>query len=68
MFTTAYVLGVCVLMEMQWMHVSRFIAAEFFHGPFEIVDETVPLILLVGEDPSRPEAERVPLLQEVPSA
>lgn len=59
MFTTAYVLGVCVLMEMQWMHVQPLIAAEFFHGPFEIVDETVPLILLVGEDPSRPEAERV---------
>lgn len=59
MFTTAYVAGVCVLMEMQWMHVHPIVAAEFFHGPFEIVDETVPLILLVGEDPSRPEAERV---------
>jgi len=59
MFSTAYVLGVCVLMEMQWMHVQPVVAAEFFHGPFEIVDETVPLILLVGEDPSRPEAERV---------
>ena len=59
MSTTAYVLGVCVLMEMQWMHVQPIVAAEFFHGPFEIVDETIPLILLVGEDPSRPEAERV---------
>lgn len=59
MFTTAYVSGVCVLMEMQWMHVHPIVAAEFFHGPFEIVDETLPLILLVGEDPSRPEAERV---------
>ncbi|MCL4236988.1 MAG: SIS domain-containing protein [Anaerolineae bacterium] len=59
MSTTAYVLGVCVLMEMQWMHVQPVVAAEFFHGPFEIVDETTPLILLVGEDPSRPEAERV---------
>ena len=27
MFTTAYVLGVCVLMEMQWMHVQPLIAA-----------------------------------------
>jgi len=58
MFSTAYVIGVCILMEMQWMHVQPLIAAEFFHGPFEIVDETTPLILLVGEDPSRPEAER----------
>jgi fructoselysine 6-phosphate deglycase len=59
MFTTAYVSGVCVLMEMQWMHVQPLVAAEFFHGPFEVVDETTPLIVLVGEDPSRPEAERV---------
>lgn len=59
MFSSAYVFGVCILMEMQWMHVQPLIAAEFFHGPFEIVDETVPLILLIGEDPSRPEAERV---------
>jgi fructoselysine 6-phosphate deglycase len=59
MFSTAYVLGVCVLLEMQWMHCHPIVAAEFFHGPFEVVDETVPLILLVGEDPSRPEAERV---------
>ncbi len=58
MFSTAYVIGVCVLMEMQWMHVHPVVAAEFFHGPFEIIDETMPVILLVGEDPSRPEAER----------
>lgn len=59
MFATAYVSGVCVLMEMQWMHTHPLVAAEFFHGPFEVVDETTPLILLLGEDPSRPEAERV---------
>jgi fructoselysine 6-phosphate deglycase len=59
MFSSAYVIGVCVLMEMQWMHAHPLLAAEFFHGPFEVVDETTPLILLVGEDPSRPEAERV---------
>ena len=58
-FSTAYVLAVCMLMEMQWMHSFPIRAAEFFHGPFEVVDETTPLILLLGEDPSRPEAERV---------
>jgi len=58
-FSTAYVSAVCMLMEMQWMHSHPIEAAEFFHGPFEIVDETTPLILLVGEDPSRPVAERV---------
>lgn len=58
MFSTAYVTGVCVLMEMQWMHVHPVVSAEFFHGPFEVVDQTTPVILLLGEDPSRPETER----------
>jgi fructoselysine 6-phosphate deglycase len=58
-FTTAYVFGVCILMEMQWMHSMPLEAAEFFHGPFEIVDQTTPLVLLFGEDPSRPLMERV---------
>lgn len=59
MFTTAYVFGVCMLMEMQWMHSTALEAAEFFHGPFEVVDANLPLVLLLGEDPSRPLMERV---------
>jgi len=59
MFGTAYVVGVCILMEMQWMHSVALEAAEFFHGPFEIVDQDTPLILMLGEDPSRPLMERV---------
>jgi fructoselysine 6-phosphate deglycase len=59
MFATAYVWGVCVLMEMQWMHSVPLEAAEFFHGPFEIVDQTTPIVLMKGEDPSRPLIERV---------
>lgn len=59
MFNTAYVIGVCVLMEMQWMHSMPLEAAEFFHGPFEIVDQHTPLVLMIGEDPSRPLMERV---------
>ena len=58
-FTPAYVFGVCILMEMLWMHSYPIEAAEFFHGPFEIVDKDTPLILIVGEDPSRPLMERV---------
>lgn len=58
-FTSAYVFGVCILMEMLWMHTYPIEAAEFFHGPFEIVDENTPLILILGEDPSRPLMERV---------
>jgi fructoselysine 6-phosphate deglycase len=59
MFGTAYVVGVCILMEMQWMHSVALEAAEFFHGPFEIVDQDTPLVLMLGEDPSRPLMERV---------
>jgi len=58
-FTTAYVFGVCILMEMLWLHSYPIEAAEFFHGPFEIVDKQTPLILITGEDPSRPLMERV---------
>lgn len=58
-FSTAYCIGVCVLMEMQWMHSVALEAAEFFHGPFEIVDQTTPLVLMKGEDPSRPLMDRV---------
>jgi fructoselysine 6-phosphate deglycase len=58
-FSAAYVFGVCVLMEMQWMHSTALQAAEFFHGPFEVVDQNTPLVLMKGEDPSRPLMDRV---------
>ena len=59
MYTTAFVFAACFLMEMQWMHAHALAAADFFHGPFEVVDETVPLLILIGEDASRPEGERL---------
>lgn len=59
MFTAAYVLGVCVVMESQWLHCLPVEAAEFFHGPFEAVDGTTPLMLFLGQDPSRAQMERV---------
>ena len=59
MFTTAYIFAACFLMEMQWMQAFPLSAAEFFHGPFEVFDGKTPTILLLGEDPSRPEGERV---------
>lgn len=58
-FTMAYVFGVCILMEMLWLHSYPIDAAEFFHGPFEIVDKETPLFLIKGEDPSRPIMDRV---------
>lgn len=59
MFTTAYIYAACFLMEMQWMHAFSLSAAEFFHGPFEVFDSYTSGLLLLGEDPSRSEAERV---------
>jgi len=58
-YATAYTFGTCVLMEMQWMHTSVGEAAEFFHGPFEVVVADTPVFLFKGEDGSRPEVDRV---------
>lgn len=57
-YGVGYALAMCYLQEMQWIDASPIHAAEFFHGAFEIVDENTPLILFMGEDESRPEAER----------
>jgi fructoselysine 6-phosphate deglycase len=59
MYTAAYVLGVCILAESQWLHSIPVEAAEFFHGPFESFDDSTPALLYLGEDPSRPQMERV---------
>lgn len=58
-FASAYVFGVCVLMEMQWMHTYACESAEFFHGPFEVITEKTPMVIFLGEDASRPLTERV---------
>ncbi|MFB5675953.1 SIS domain-containing protein [Paenibacillus terreus] len=54
----AYSFAICILMEMQWIHSHAIHAGEFFHGPFEILDENVPFILLMGLDETRPLEER----------
>jgi fructoselysine 6-phosphate deglycase len=59
MFHIAYILAFNSFVEMQWMHVTPIAAAEFFHGPFELVDESFPVINLIDETPHREEAERV---------
>ncbi len=57
-YGSAYSYAICVLMEMQWIHSQAIHAGEFFHGPFEVLDETVPFILLKGMDETRPMEER----------
>ncbi|MDR3069880.1 MAG: SIS domain-containing protein [Propionibacteriaceae bacterium] len=54
----AYGLAMCYLQEMQWKHAVSFNAGEFFQGAFEVVVDDTPVILLLGEDASRPVAER----------
>lgn len=56
---TSYGLGVCVMMESLNYRVFEGQAAEFFHGPFEVLNNSVPVILFIGEDLSRGLAERV---------
>lgn len=54
----AYKEGVVTLMEFTWTHGSVLDAAEFRHGPLEVVEEGVPFIFLLGTDPSRHTVER----------
>ncbi|GLI51418.1 MULTISPECIES: SIS domain-containing protein [Tepidanaerobacter] len=55
----AYAYAICILEEMQWLYAQPVHAGEYFHGPFEIVDENANLIILKGEDFGRPLVERV---------
>jgi fructoselysine-6-P-deglycase FrlB-like protein len=55
---TGYGFAMCYLMEMQWKNAAWFNANEFFHGAFEVVTEETPVVLFLGEDESRPVAER----------
>ena len=57
-YAAAYSYSTCVLMEMQWYDSQAIHADEFFHGPFEIVDEDACFIVLIGADETRRLAER----------
>ena len=56
-YAWAYGFAMCYLQEMQWKHAAGFNSGEFFQGAFEVVDDAV-VINILGEDPSRPMAER----------
>ena len=51
--------GMCILEEMQWIRTRPVHAAEFFHGPLELVEPGVSCILMKGEDRSRSLVDRV---------
>jgi fructoselysine-6-P-deglycase FrlB-like protein len=54
----AYAQAICIFEEMQWIHAQPINAGEYFHGSFEIVREDTNIIILKGQDLSRPLAER----------
>ncbi|RCX18113.1 fructoselysine-6-phosphate deglycase [Fontibacillus phaseoli] len=54
-----YSYAMCVLEEMQWIRTKSVHAAEFFHGTLELVERDTSMILMTGEDESRPLMERV---------
>lgn len=49
----------CVLEEMQWKKTTSVTSGEFFHGPFELLDENLLMFLVKGIDEYRPLDERV---------
>ena len=55
----AFYYAMCILEEMQWIRTRPVHAADFFHGPLELIEPGVSCFLLQGEDPSRPLVERV---------
>lgn len=54
-----YSYAMCILEEMQWIRSKSIHAAEFFHGTLELVEEDTSVVLLKGEDETRPLVERV---------
>ena len=52
-YDVAYMMSICMLMEMEWVHSSSIHCAEFFHGPFEVTDPDVPFMVFEGVGPTR---------------
>ena len=49
----AWSFSACLMMEMQWIPSASFNDGDFFHGPFELVEEDVPYLLLINEGSTR---------------
>ena len=57
-FGAAYSFSICVLMEMQRINSQAIHANEYFHGPFEVTDENVGFVALLGLNETRHMEER----------
>ncbi len=55
----AYTFGNCLLEEMLWIYAHPVHAGEFFHGAFEMLTEDTPIIVIQGEDATRPLSDRI---------
>ena len=51
--------GMCIMEEMQWMRTRPISASNFFHGTLEVIDRDTSVILIKGEDKTRPLMDRV---------
>lgn len=54
----AYQFTICNLLEMHWIDAAAINAAEFRHGPLEIVKDGLPMIFLKGRGQERAVVER----------
>lgn len=52
-YGVVYLFSICILMEMQWIYFYVIYVGEYFYGLFEIIDENVLFIILVGLDEMR---------------
>ncbi|MDB5660546.1 MAG: hypothetical protein JWS10_3161 [Cypionkella sp.] len=59
MWPAANYYATCILEEMQWIRTRPVHAADFFHGPLELIEKGVSLILMRGEDDAGALADRV---------
>ncbi|MCA9194899.1 MAG: SIS domain-containing protein [Planctomycetales bacterium] len=59
MWPEALYYATCILEEMQWIRTRPVHASDFFHGPLELIEKGVSLILFRGEDALDGLAQRV---------
>ena len=59
LYGTAYSMVHCHLMEMQCRHATLIHSGEYFHGPFELTDKKLAMVLLMSTGRSRFLDERV---------
>lgn len=60
--------GMCIMEEMLWMRSRPVSCANFFHGALEVIDRDTPILLFIGEDSTRAEAQRVERFVQTVSA